>query len=137
MIDFKVTDHFSIKRDRQPHDDLIACSCCGELLITPIFWYHMGQVEVLRLECGFGLRMTCGHRCESNNRAVGGAPSSVHLEFATDLQPWDRDPEKLVALQEIATDMNFAGIGLYNTFVHLDSRNVIDMPSPARWDYRT
>lgn len=116
--------------------DTIACSHCGALNLDDMFWHHMERVEALRDNVGFPLRMTCGHRCPAHNAIVGGAERSIHLEFATDLQPSNRDPDRLEKMFETAEIMDFDGIGKYNTFVHLDSRGFLDRPQ-ARWDSRS
>ena len=133
----QLTEHFALHRQPRPGGDRIACACCGAVKLTDAFWSHLDRVEQLRADVGFGLRMTCGHRCPKHNAAVGGAEQSVHLDFATDLQPWDRDADKLAVLWAWATEANFDGMGLYNTFVHLDSRALLGRPAPARWDRRT
>ena len=132
----KITDHFSIDVNRAPEDDLIACSHCGLIKIDDLFWAHMEKVETLRIRCGFGIRMTCGYRCKEHNDAVGEATNSLHLHFATDLQPWKSNDNHLNLMCEMAASMDFDGIGKYDSFVHLDSRGLLDRPQ-ARWDYRS
>ena len=72
-----------------------------------------------------------GHRCREYNAKVGGAARSQHLVGrAVDL-PVD-DPK---AVYDILCDTypNAFGFGVYNTFVHIDTRT----DGPARWDNRT
>jgi len=133
----QVTEHFAIKQHRAAHDDLIACRCCGRIIFDDPFFEHIHRVEEMRVELGFGLRMTCGHRCTLHNASVGGAAASVHLDFASDIQPWNADPVKLNEIFVLAEEMEFDGIGKYNSFCHLDSRSLYSRPAPARWDNRT
>lgn len=79
-----------------------------------------------------------------HNQAVGGAIQSQHMLFATDvapnlsserikhISPQNRKREAIEIVSTIADTIGFEGIGLYDTFVHLDMRG-----SRARWDNRT
>jgi len=74
-----------------------------------------------------------GRRCQTHNENVGGKPKSQHLlGKAADIRvPVGLTSESLAAFaRELAT---FHGIGLYNTFVHLDVRD----GARFEWDYRT
>lgn len=70
-----------------------------------------------------------GYRCATWNIAVGGSPKSQHLlGRAADLHlnsPWEG---KVLAL--LASRVGMGGIGVANTFIHVDSG-----PANRRWDY--
>ena len=104
--------------------------------ITDLLFYHMDKLQRLRTTLGAPLRITSGHRCERHNRSVGGAPNSMHLHIATDVQPFEEREEILKDVEKIASEMTFGGIGLYNSFVHLDSREFIGREI-ARWNNQT
>ena len=71
-----------------------------------------------------------GVRCEKHNKAVGGAPKSQHvLKNAADIKVRGVKPE-VVHAYLIKKYPNALGIGLYNSFVHVDCR-----PVRARWDF--
>jgi uncharacterized protein YcbK (DUF882 family) len=116
----RVSDHFL-------YSDFV-CPCCDRLKLIPAFFRHVSLLEDLRHTCGFPLIVTSGYRCPEHNRAIGGATSSWHLLFATDIRPERQDPEKLRTLYKASLAAGFGGIGLYDTFIHLDLR-----PEPVRW----
>jgi uncharacterized protein YcbK (DUF882 family) len=129
-MDTQVTPHFKLSNLVSPDS--------GEIFITELFWEHMELLEELRCNLGSPLIVNSGHRSIKHNTKVGGAARSMHLRFATDLNP--RGPGKvekrLEHLYEAAKDLGFAGIGRYNSFVHLDRRDLIGR-RPAEWDKRT
>ena len=76
--------HFSISEFR--------CPCCGHVKVAAalVFW-----LEIFRRALGTPLKINSGCRCESRNKAVGGAASSRHLiGCAADLAK----PAKVVSL---------------------------------------
>ena len=117
---YYVTEHFM-------YSDFI-CPCCDALKIVPGFYRHVSLLEQLRKEAGFSLAITSGYRCKSHNVSVGGGARSWHLLFATDIQPVDREPDKLSGLYILSQELGFGGIGRYETFLHLDLR-----PEPMQW----
>lgn len=87
----------------------------------------LDRLEELRLVLGRPLVVLSAYRDPLHNARVGGAPLSQHkFGRAFDLKlTMDRD-----LLQRTARSVGFTGIGLYNTFVHVDI-------GPARtWDNR-
>ena len=117
---YYVTEHFM-------YSDFI-CPCCDRLRIVPAFYSHISLLEQMRSDLGFDILINSGYRCKDHNAEVGGSPRSWHLIFATDIQPEDIDPYKLKALYKMALSMKFGGIGLYETYLHLDLR-----PEEVRW----
>lgn len=90
---------------------------------------HVKKLQELRKELGESLEVTSGYRCAKHNKDVGGASRSRHKEGdASDLKAKTKSPEDVA---NVAEDLDFDGIGRYNTFTHLDSRG-----SKARWDFR-
>jgi len=75
------------------------------------------------------VNITSGCRCHGHNKAVGGSANSQHLlGRAADLKLKHTDPEEV---QEYLTSQypDSLGIGKYNTFTHIDTRDDI-----ARWE---
>ena len=106
----------------------MACKCgCG---------FDSIDVETLQLadECrdfvGVPITPSSVSRCAEYNQEIGGAERSQHI-FARAMDLPVPDPE---ALYEYLNENypNKYGIGLYNTFVHIDTRT----DGPARWDLR-
>ena len=95
------------------------CKCCGHIRVD------MGLIEKLdklREEVGMPIIVNSGYRCASHNRNVGGSPTSQHLEGkAADIlvKGGFVSPKKLAAMAE---KYGFGGIGIYDTFIHVDTR---------------
>ena len=117
---YYVTKHFM-------YSDFL-CPCCDRLRIVPAFYSHVGLLEQMREDLDFAILINSGYRCKDHNAEVGGAPKSWHLLFATDIRPENNDQDNLRALYKMALSLNFGGIGLYETYLHLDLR-----PEPVRW----
>lgn len=65
-----------------------------------------------------------GYRDCGENIEAGGAFHSYHIQgLAFDVTIRDIEPERLF---ELAKDYRWRGVGLYNTFVHMDLRPRLD-----------
>jgi uncharacterized protein YcbK (DUF882 family) len=116
----------------------VVAHCC--LVVGDRFWAHMEKLQALREEWDSPLRITSAWRTKYHNAKVGGAVSSQHLVFATDIVPTLPDvvskeavqlrEERVRNLGAAAVLEGFDGIGVYprQGFVHLDLRG-----SRARW----
>ena len=84
---------------------------------------------MLRRYIGKPITINSGYRTPSYNKAIGGAKQSQHMEgTAVDIVVKDYTPEEVAHLGKL---LGFRGIGLYNTFCHLDVRH-----DGAYWDNR-
>ena len=102
------------------------------------------MLQELREWWGASIQITSGFRSRQHNDAIGGAGKSQHMVFATDCMPSPASPhlsgitgprrsgESLKLFAARADAVGFDGIGMYDTFVHLDLRG-----KTARWDNRT
>ena len=95
-------------------------------------YYLADQLQILRDGLGAPIHITNAYRCESHNKAVGGAKNSQHLQGkAADLQVAGIDSKDLhFTIEAFIKDgiMLDGGLGLYDTFVHYDIRE-----EKARW----
>tara|TARA_Y100000310_G_scaffold94166_2_gene91789 strand:- start:5350 stop:5733 length:384 start_codon:yes stop_codon:yes gene_type:complete len=123
-----ITEHFELSELWSPDN--------GEILIDDLFFEHMALLEEMREAIGVPLRVNSGHRSRHHNAEVGGARESMHLRFATDIAPLGNTDVALTDLSNLAEALGFEGIGQYNSFLHLDRRDLIGR-RPARWDKRT
>jgi uncharacterized protein YcbK (DUF882 family) len=72
--------------------------------------------------------ITSGCRCEKHNKAVGGADKSIHKEGkAADIKVLDINPIDVYNYLDKKYSDTF-GLGLYSTWVHIDSRK-----EKSRW----
>ena len=89
------------------------------------------NLQVLRDEVG-RLDLTNAYRCKEHNADVGGAVNSQHVKGkAADIKSSTIEPSDMaIAVDDLMKTEKFklGGIGIYNTFTHVDTRG-----SRARW----
>lgn len=105
------------------------CSHCKAVKLSSDL---LNKLQDLRNQLGRPIQVNSGYRCPEHNTNVGGAKNSLHLTGkAADisLRNLDIDP---IELADFAEEIGFKGIGLYNTFIHLDVRD-----GRARWSNRS
>lgn len=94
------------------------------------------ELQKLRDELELPIKINSGYRTKSYNKKIGGATNSMHVQAkAADIVVTDITPTNLYKRIEKLIEegkVNFKGVGVYDTFVHVDVR---DMRS--RWDERT
>lgn len=113
-----VSQHFS------RHE--FACKCgCGQDTVDAVL---VAKLECARAYFGQPITITSGNRCKEYNEKVGGSPNSQHLYGkAADIYIRATDPKLVFDY----FDENFpdsGGLGGYDTFTHVDSRE-----DKARW----
>ena len=96
---------------------------------TPFIKVNMELVyklQKLRDIVNLGVRINSAYRTPEYNRKVGGANKSQHvLGNAADIVVFGYTPTQL---SKIAEQIGFDGIGIYNSFLHVDVRG-----HKARW----
>jgi len=93
------------------------------------------QLQSLRDLLNKPIRVVSGCRCKKYNQRCGGVESSQHiLGNAADIQVDGMTPKQLKAfiLKNCPYFKAAGGIGIYNTFVHVDIRRRL-----ARWSGET
>jgi zinc D-Ala-D-Ala carboxypeptidase len=108
----QLTKHFSLAE--------LGCRCgCGRADMTPAL---LSSLEALREAVGRPLSITSGFRCRRHNAEESGAKSSRHLSGeAVDIRAYF--PQEKFELVAAAIKLGFKGIGVSETFVHLDVRS--------------
>lgn len=105
-----------------PDETRCKCGCGFDILKS-----QRDTLDALRDAVGFPLIVVSGARCQRRNRLVGGATDSMHLRgLATDIQ-LPSDPAQRWSLLHHASQM-FSGIGVYDTFLHVDRRDLANRP---------
>ncbi len=94
------------------------CHCCKQVILD---FRLLDMLEILRRRVGDKpVIITSGYRCEEYNNKVGGVPGSYHLlGMAADVKVPGMAPGDLM---KYASEVGFLGLGLYQTFCHLDIR---------------
>lgn len=113
-----------------------ACTCgCGDARISPtivLVW------QMVRDHFKKPVTINSGLRCEARNKAVGGVSSSQHLVKDFDNQAHAADgfiegvPPIEIYNYVAKIFPNSLGVGVYDTFVHIDDR----LDRAYRWDNR-
>lgn len=93
------------------------------------------QLQILRDKVKKPIKINSAFRCANyNDNVIKGAKHSQHkLGKAADIVVIGMTPNevhKLVCQMVECGELNFGGIGKYNTFTHLDIRE-----KKSRWDY--
>ena len=87
----------------------------------------LNRLQRLRDLVGKPIIITSGYRTISHNKKVGGSKNSLHLQGkAADIKVNGIDPGQL---SKQAEKVGFNGIGIYKTFIHVDTRGY-----KARWN---
>ena len=86
-------------------------------------------LEDIRNHFGKPVTITSAQRCVTHNEAVGGVKGSKHvLGEAADIVVYGVVPEVVYDYINSQCYAEFVGMGLYDTFVHIDVRG-----ETARW----
>lgn len=91
-------------------------------------------LDNVRKTLGTPFRVNSGYRSPRYNEEIGGSSKSQHklgkaADIHIDSQEMGDDIEKL------ARELGIKGVGRYNTFIHLDTRDSVG-DRIAYWDYR-
>ena len=110
--DLSLTKNFKVKE--------FACKCgkCS----TKIDDKLVSFLQKIREHFGQPVTINSGYRCSTHNKKVGGTPNSQHLlGKAADIRVNGLSPNELANYCE---KIGFGGIGIYKTFVHVDTRSL-------------
>lgn len=103
------------------------CKCgCGETTTDLTLRIIL---EDIREHFGAPVTITSAKRCKAHNADVGGVDNSRHLSGeAADIKVKGIAPEVVYDYINASVYGEFVGMGLYNTFVHVDVRGFV-----GRW----
>lgn len=98
----------------------IACKHCGD---TKTDLALVILLELIRERFKAPVIITSGYRCETHNANVGGAPKSKHVQgIAADIKVKGVEPKEVYDYLDNLFP-NSLGLGLYSTWVHVDTRD--------------
>lgn len=112
--------------------DEFECECgCG---FDTISMRLVKGLQILRDIVQAPVNVNSGCRCKEHNDSLKDAsPKSQHvLGKAADIYVDGYTPEEIFDFAKFIPEFENSGIGIYDTFVHLDVRN-----GKSRWDLRT
>lgn len=103
------------------------CQQTGENLMDPEF---LLMLDALRHECGFSFTITSGYRSPKHSIEAAKAKPGTHAQgIAADIATTDAHQRFLIVSN--AVKLNFQGIGIARSFIHVDSRTT----KPRVWSY--
>lgn len=104
------------------------CGKCGGFPVEPDEKLVKLLVQI-REHFDSPITITSGVRCKTHNTNVGGASSSQHLKgTAADIKVKGKTPKEVAAYCETLLPKS-GGIGIYSTWVHVDTRS-----NKSRWN---
>lgn len=110
------------------------CKCgaaCSSTLIDETLVVFLQQI---RNHFKKPIIITSGYRCAAHNKEVGGATNSYHTKGqATDIVVNGVSPQEVA---KYAESIGVKGIGLYDTFVHIDTRTRKSFWYSSKQEYR-
>ena len=116
---------------RWPNFSVAELACrCGGRFCDRAYWHDpvfLDHLQALRDQIGKSLIVNSAHRCPQWNAFIGGAPRSQHKQIAVDIAISGHDRTELLRCSKA---LGFTGLGLAQTFLHLDRRC-----QPATWFY--
>jgi hypothetical protein len=114
--------------------DEFRCKCCNCIPPQGIAPELILALEELRWSLGkVPVRVVSGYRCPKYNAKVCGAKNSQHLKgTAADIQVKGFKPVYVAIEAGMVEQFYKGGIGLYNTFTHVDVRGCY-CGKRARW----
>ena len=93
---------------------------CGKCKTTLIDSKLVTYLQLIRNHFGKPVNINSAYRCADHNKAVGGASKSKHtLGQAADIVVQGVEPKEVA---KYAESIGIKGIGLYDTFTHVDTR---------------
>ena len=121
----KLTENFNLSEFE------CKCGCVMPEFVKKNVTELAENLQVLRDVVG-RLDLTNAYRCKEHNADVGGAVNSQHVKGkaadikSSTIEPWDM----ATTVDDLMKSEKFklGGIGIYNTFTHVDTRG-----SRARW----
>ncbi len=106
--------------------------CCSKTVIDNQLIVYLQRI---RNHFNKPVIINSGYRCGKHNKAVGGATLSKHkFGMAADIVVRDVRPQEVAKYCE---SIGIKGIGLYSTFVHIDTRRKKSFWYSHKQEYRS
>lgn len=117
-----LSPHFAIEE--------FACKDGGDRVLVDLGLIYL--LEDLRSAFEAPVRIVSGYRSPEYNAKVGGAKDSQHIYGrAADIQIPGVTPREIASYLE--TQGHKGGLGIYRTWIHVDTRPIKAGERPARW----
>jgi uncharacterized protein YcbK (DUF882 family) len=104
----------------------LSCPCCKHAVID---YATLDALQELRDLVDLPIKVNSFYRCHKHNLEVGGHPQSLHRKGkAADISIKGKTPFEMYSLACRIPAFAKGGIGIYSTFIHVDTRKV-----QSRW----
>ena len=131
----KYTKGKAIKLSENFNSTEFDCKCgaaCSSTLIDEALVVFLQQIRNYFKK---PIIITSGYRCAAHNKEVGGATNSYHTKGqAADIVVNGVSPQEVA---KYAESIGIKGIGLYDTFVHIDTRTNKSFWYSSKQEYRS
>ena len=125
---FKIAENFNLREficTHPEHDHVI------------VYPELVEKLQKLRNLLDNPIYINSAYRCPERNKQVGGAENSQHKKGKAVDFILDNHLYNVNEIAEMATEIGFNGIGLYNNFIHVDIRELPEgRTNPIIWDNR-
>lgn len=102
---------------------LCGCGCTAPEWVIANLRVVCRQADKIRALLGRAVSVNSGYRCKAYNRSIGGALLSQHCKgTALDLNVDFSGPWALAIWNAAKTIPGIGGVGVYDTFCHIDTR---------------
>ena len=131
----KYTKGKAIKLSKNFNSTEFDCKCGAACSSTLIDETLVALLQQIRNHFKKPVIITSGYRCATHNREVGGATNSYHTKGqAADIVVNGVSPQEVA---KYAESIGIKGIGLYDTFVHIDTRTNKSFWYSSKQEYRS
>lgn len=112
------------------------CKCCARVWDDANARDAWRRIDNLRVHMGEPIHIVSATRCPDHNEEVGGAIHSQHLKgcaFDISVRGNGQSASYEARLLWTAGYLGFGGIGIYRTFLHVDTRPLRPGARPTLW----
>ena len=130
----KYTKGKAIKLSENFNSTEFDCKCGAACSSTLIDETLVALLQQIRNHFKKPIIITSGYRCAAHNKEVGGATNSYHTKGqAADIVVYGVSPQEVA---KYAESIGIKGIGLYDSFVHIDTRTSKSFWYSSKQEYR-
>lgn len=130
----KYTKGKAIKLSENFNSTEFDCKCGAACSSTLIDETLVALLQQIRNHFKKPIIITSGYRCAAHNKEVGGATNSYHSKGqAADIVVYGVSPQEVA---KYAESIGVKGIGLYDSFVHIDTRTSKSFWYSSKQEYR-
>ena len=117
------------------------CHHCGKLppgihILFPLYHQLFSRFDLIRKKWGKPLIITSGYRCPDYNKAIGGAPASIHtFGLALDIhcESVEMVDQLAKVIEDVAPELRRGEYREVKKYIHIDMGWLIVPPQHSAW----